>query len=325
MERIARLTQTEKEELFSETASRKGMTAAIVEKDFWVCFLLKHLFSHPKYRSLLLFKGGTSLSKVFRLIDRFSEDIDLVLNWDVLTDEDPHAKRSRTKQDQFVEELDILSQKYIAETLLPDMNDELADICRFSIPREEPQVLLVEYPSSFRTPYVRPEVRLEIGPVAQWLPNGTHRIRTYAAEEFPALFVEPDFPVRVVSAERTFWEKATILHQEAFRPESSPPPIRYSRHYYDMKCMAESQVKENALANRELLSAVVEFKNRFYARSWARYDLAKPGTFRLLPPPHAEKYLRTDYSDMAEMIYGHRPSFDDIIAALGSLETEINS
>lgn len=325
MEKIVALKQSERNELFRETASRKGMNPAIVEKDFWVCFLLKHLYNHPEYKKLLLFKGGTSLSKVYHLIERFSEDIDLVLNWDVLTTEDPQADRSRTKQDQFVKELDILAQRYIAETLLPDLQKGLAGVCEFSVSQEDPQVLLVEYPKGFVSPYCLPEVKLEIGPVAQWLPNGVYEMQPYAAEEFPEQFFQPCFSLRVVSAERTFWEKATILHQEAFRPESSPAPIRYSRHYYDMKCLAESSVKETALADGDLLGAVVDFKNRFYARSWARYDLAKPGTFRLLPPPHVERSLRSDYTDMSEMIYGQRPSFEDILAALGVLEAEINA
>ena len=114
MDKVAALSTTERSELFSETAAHRGMTPAIVEKDFWVTWTLDKLFAHPELSRLLMFKGGTSLSKVFGLIERFSEDIDLILDWTILTGEDPEAARNRTQQNRLNQEIDERGQNYIA-------------------------------------------------------------------------------------------------------------------------------------------------------------------------------------------------------------------
>jgi Nucleotidyl transferase AbiEii toxin, Type IV TA system len=140
----------------------------------------------------------------------------------------------------------------------------------------------VFYPAAFGAAYIRPAVRLEIGPLASWVPPSAHSIKAYAAQAFPEGFSNPAFEVIAIDAERTFWEKATILHQEAHRPGAIP--ARYSRHYYDLCKLSESPMKRSALANLTSLKSVVDFKERFYYSSWARYDLAIPGSFRLSPP-----------------------------------------
>ena len=140
----------------------------------------------------------------------------------------------------------------------------------------------ITYPAAFSDDYFRSEVRLEIGPLASWLPYEDRGIRCYAAEFSPDVFEQRECAVRVIKAERTFWEKATILHHEAHRPEGNAQPPRYSRHYYDLAKMTQSPVKEQALADPGLLASVVAFKHRFYPRGWARYDLAKPSTLMLV-------------------------------------------
>jgi hypothetical protein len=130
--------------------------------------------------------------------------------------------------------------------------------------------------------------------------------------------------VQAIRAERTFWEKATILHHEANRPVSSPQPLRYSRHYYDLAMMAAAPVKDAALADLALLEDVVEFKQRFYRRPWANYDQAKPGTFRLIPTGHVLAAVEKDYAQMRNMIFGRFPSFAEIMETLHKLEAEIN-
>ncbi len=113
MERVARLSAQERSELFSESAMQKGTTPAVVEKDFWVTWVLSQLFQEANLARLLMFKGGTSLSKVYHLIERSSEDIDLVLDWRVLSGENPSAERSRTKQAQLNVALNEQAQQYI--------------------------------------------------------------------------------------------------------------------------------------------------------------------------------------------------------------------
>ena len=150
-------------------------------------------------------------------------------------------------------------------------------------------------------------------------------ISCYAAQAFPQMFERREFPVRVIRAERTFWEKATILHHEAHRPDGNPQPSRYSRHYYDLAQMAASPIKDAALANMDLLAEVVAFKQRFYPRNWARYDLAKPGSLRLVPQEQVLKAVAEDYWAMAGMIFGMIPAFEDILTRLNELENEINA
>ena len=325
MESVAQLSSAQRAELFSETAARKGMTPAIVEKDFWVCWTLGRLFSHPELSRLLMFKGGTSLSKVFNLIERFSEDIDLILDWRVVVgDDDPLAARSATKQEALNKTIEAKAVDYIGGEMLEMISQVVDPVCRCELADDDLHALNVMYPAAFSDEYLRPEVRLEIGPLAGWMPYDNYRIKPYAAEAFPQLFKQADCAVQAIRAERTFWEKATILHHEANRPESSPQPLRYSRHYYDLAMMAAAPVKDAALADLALLEDVVEFKQRFYRRPWAHYDEAKPGTLRLLPTGHVLAAVEKDYVQMRNMIFGRYPSFVEIMGTLRKLEAEIN-
>lgn len=323
MDLVARLPARERSELFSESAAQKGTTPAVVEKDFWVAWVLYRLFQEPDLARLLMFKGGTSLSKAYHLIERFSEDIDLVLDWRVLSGEDPLAERSKTKQAQLNVALNEQAQQYIAGDLLRLVEVALDGVCGCRVDADDPHVIDITYPAAFPDDYLRPEVWLEIGPLASWLPYEERRISCYAAEVFPDVFEQRECTVRVIKAERTFWEKATILHHEAHRPEENPQPPRYSRHYYDLAKMAQSPVKAKALADTGLLASVVEFKQRFYPRGWARYDLAKPGTLKLVPEGHVFASVRSDYRAMENMIFGELPDFDEILVILQRLEEEI--
>ena len=222
MERVARFSARERSELFSESATQKGTTPAIVEKDFWVTWVLNRLFQQPDLARLLMFKGGTSLSKVYHLIERFSEDIDLVLDWRVLIGKDPLAERSKTKQAQFNRALNEQAQQYIGGELLSLVEEALDGLCVCNVGGDDPHIININYPAAFSDDYLRPEVLLEIGPLASWLPFEERRISCFATDAFPDVFEQPECMVRVIKAERTFWEKATILHHEAHRPEGNP-------------------------------------------------------------------------------------------------------
>ncbi len=324
MDRVARLSAQERSELFSETATQKDTMPAIVEKDFWVTWVLNRLFGESDLARLLMFKGGTSLSKVYNLIERFSEDIDLVLDWRVLGVDDPWAERSKTKQAQLNATINEQAQKYIGGELLRLVKAALDGVCGCRVEVDDPFVININYPSAFPDEYLRSEVRLEIGPLASWLPYEGRSISCYAAEAFPKVFEQRECVVKVIKAERTFWEKATILHHEAHRPEGNAQPLRYSRHYYDLAKMAQSSVKEQALADPRLLVSVVAFKQRFYPRGWARYDLAKPGSLVLVPVSHVLTSVRSDYRAMENMIFGEVLNFEKILAVLQALQEEIN-
>jgi len=332
MDKVARLSPQDRRDIFTEAAARLGIRPVIVEKDFWVCFVLKILFQKSRFGKSLVFKGGTSLSKAYGLIERFSEDIDLVLDWALIGYgdglRDPmRILASKTKQDQFNKEINRQAAEYIAKTLSPELDDLLQAErvgLAAAVDPDDQQVVNIRYPAAFAETYIRPEVRLEIGPLASWVPSSNRIIRPYAFDVLPKLFENPDCEVLAIAAERTFWEKATILHQEAHR--QSPAPLRYSRHYYDQYKLAVSSVRATALAHTELLRDVVEFKQRFYPSAWARYDLAVPGTFRLLPESSARiSDLEKDYDAMRMMLFGTPPTFAAILDELVQLEKDINS
>lgn len=330
MRNIAKQNEKDRKALFSNTAAKMGMTEAIVEKDFWVCYMLDYLFSRSIWKDKIAFKGGTSLSKAYGVIERFSEDIDLILDWRVLGYEkdEPWKERSNTKQDHFNKDANCQTEKFLRDIFLPKMNSDLA--CELGqnikcfIEDGDPQTIKIVYPNSFTDSAILQEIRLEIGALAAWTPAKEATIIPYAAQLYDRLFSQSSTKVLTVLPERTFWEKVTILHREAFRPENRPFPSRYSRHYYDLYKMAKTPIKNVALADNNLLEKVVEFKEKFYRCPWARYDLAKRGTMKLTPPEYNMTNLRLDYGYMQNMIFGDKPTFDQIIVAMKQLEEEIN-
>ena len=180
------------------------------------------------------------------------------------------------------------------------------------------------YPHVFSTNYLRDEIRLEIGPLAEWVPSHPVKISPTVAEQYPAVFRQVDTIVPTVDVERTFWEKVTILHKTASSCKQKGIPTRYARHYYDLYQMSISEVKDKAFKRRELLEQDIRFKLKFYYSKNASYETASIGTLRLVPDENAIKDLKADYDHMKDMIYGEKPSFNEIIETIAKLEEEIN-
>ncbi|MBQ8996371.1 MAG: nucleotidyl transferase AbiEii/AbiGii toxin family protein [Oscillospiraceae bacterium] len=331
MYEVAKLPRGELEVLFQNTAAQMGMNAAIVEKDFWVCFTLDYLFHRSQWKKNFAFKGGTSLSKVYGMIDRFSEDIDLILDWRTVgyRYDEPWENRSNTQQQKFIEESLNRVAYFLKNTFLPVFNMDMTNLIGKSftlhIDDFEPGTVKFGYPRTFEDASILQEIRLEIGALAAWTPTQIADIHPYAVDYYPRVFKQKSTQVRATTAERTFWEKAVILHQEAHRPETSRVPERYSRHYYDLYCMAQKGVLEKALVQKELLNQVVEFNKTFYPRKWAQYDHARLGSLKLVPAEHSMNQLRSDYAKMHAMIFGNYPDFDEIIHYIQKLETYINT
>ena len=329
MKEVARRERKEREELFLVTAREIGLPEAMVEKDFWVCWTLDYLFHGCPWGAHLAFKGGTSLSKCFGLIRRFSEDIDLILDWRLLGYEkdEPWTERSKNQQDKFNKEAKARTETFLQETFLPQLQADfgklLDDEFSLYIEEDDPQTVCFGYPRSFQEGSILPMVRLEIGALAAWTPTKRAEITSYAAQQYPHVLQHSTTSILTVAPERTFWEKVTILHKEAFRTNGKFP-ARYSRHYYDLWCMDASPVKAAAYENLELLERVVRFKERFYPAGSAHYELAKPGTMRLLPPEDCIPLLREDYEHMKNMIFGETPEFEEIMDCMERLEREIN-
>lgn len=323
IETIAKSNEAERKALFTEAASDLKMSPEMVEKDFWVCWTLNRIFSNESLKKILCFKGGTSLSKVFHLIERFSEDIDLILDWNTISKgvEVIKEDRSRSKQNKLNETLLEESKIFISTILKEKIEGAVGDICAVEVDADDGNNLFIRYPKGISGKYLLPYIKLEIGPLAAWMPNDVYSIKPYISDmESPLKFKNIFVPT--IKAERTFWEKATILHAEHFRTKETPE--RYSRHYYDLYKMAKSEVKQHAFDNLDLLDEVVRFKQRFYYAAWANYQEATPGTFHLLPKEANIKALQADYKKMKEMIFGEYPDFEEIISVLAALETEIN-
>ena len=331
MYNLLKLSKQEFNAIIINTAAKKGMSSAIVEKDFWVCITLDYLFHHSKWKEHFAFKGGTCLSKVYHLIERFSEDIDLILDWRVLgyKNNEPWEERSNTKQLKFIKESKSRMYSFLSDEFLPEFKTGMSKLLGFEINAfiedSDPGSVMFAYPSSFSDSSILKVIKLEIGILSSWEPLILGTIKTFVAEEYPQIVAQSEVNLLATTPERTFWEKVTILHQEAFRPEGSLMPLRYSRHYYDVYCMCKNGVDKKAINQIDLLEDVAIFKIKFYPRGWARYDLAKPGSLKLLPASHSLDRLHKDYFDMKSMIYGEYPSFDEILKMIKTLETKINS
>jgi hypothetical protein len=327
---ILKLPEEERRTIFRNTAQKMGVHEAIIEKDYWVCLVLDYLFHKSLFQEHLTFKGGTSLSKCFALIRRFSEDIDLILDWRLLGygKDEPWEERSKTKQDTFNKESNVRAEVFLAGEFLPAFSSGISKIigeeAKVGTEQNDPQTISFHYPQLFRAESILQTIRLEIGALAAWTPAVEKAVTPYIFEHYPKLAQTTSTTVITSSAERTFWEKVTILHHEANRPDHLGMPMRYSRHYYDLYCIAKTEYKAVALKRRDLLQKVVVFKMKFYPRAWAKYEEAVPGSIKLLPPHFRLEALRNDYEGMAEMLFGEYPSFDELIEAIGKLEQEIN-
>lgn len=321
----------ERKELFEATARKVGIRPDATEKDFWICYMLDHLFHDSVWRNVLVFKGGTSLSKSYHLIKRFSEDIDLILDWRSVVGVamDPWDDRSRSRQNQFNQMMNHEAAVLYRDQLVPALNQELAvklsreNMC--SIDANDEMVINVHYPHLYDPDYLRPTVRLEIGPLAEWMPSHITEVAPFVAEQYPALFKRPTTRVLTIDAERSFWEKVAILHKIANYPEGKTLAPRYARHLYDVYCMGHSPLKGQAFARRELLRRDILFEQKFYYSKGAHYENATLNTIQLIPADHIMKALRADYHAMENMIYGEVPEFDEIIRYLRRLENEIHA
>jgi hypothetical protein len=326
----------ERAELFAETADRRDLPEAIIEKDFWVCWVLKQLFSIDTLSGRLLFKGGTSLSKIFHAINRFSEDIDLAVDYAALGftgERNPRREDiSKTKRAAILAEMMVECQRYIGGELLVALKMRCEEVLgtteawSLEVGKMDPNIVQFRYPTAIAKTlgYVAPQVVLELGTHAEFVPHDRFTIRSFAAEEFPQMVADGDVAVMALQAKRTLWEKVTILHAEYYRPAEKQLPDRYSRHYYDVSMLAQGPIRSESLSDLALLAQVVRHKEMFYPSGWARYDLAHPGSLRIVPTEQRRTALERDYRNMGVMIFGEPPGFDSIMGTLVGLEQEIN-
>ena len=300
-------------------------------KDYWVCKTLDVLFSLPDLGEHLVFKGGTSLSKVYRLIDRFSEDVDVSFHREFLgfgDERDPEAATGK-EQVRRIEALQQACKDCIRERLLPVLRLEMShrlgsdEGWSMEIDSQDEQTILFHFPQAGAPSlaYIAPSVRIELGARSDHWPKERHEIQSYLSETLSRPI--GGATVQSLAAERTFWEKATLLHAEAHRDPSKKMPPRYARHYHDLARMATEPVAERALTNADLRKRVVTHKSVYFRSGWARYDLADPATFQLLPPAARLPELETDHRAMAQMFFATPPPIADVLEILDTLQSRI--
>lgn len=326
----------ERTKLFQHVANTKKVTGTIIEKDFWVCFMLEILFNQSEYQDYFAFKGGTSLSKSYNLIHRFSEDIDLILDWRKLgyCSTEIMKEKSNTQQAKLNKDIQKKTIEFIENEFIPKMKEAIQDFLLpedsfdFKIDPMDKQTVLMTYPREFEdeASYIVQDIRLEIGALAAWTPVQIEEVSAYIYSVSDVPLTKHSTNVPTLSASRTFWEKITILHAEAHRPEEKSLPARYSRHYYDVFMIQKNEeMLTKSLDNIYLLQEVVEFKKRFYPTSWASYDKALNKDLILIPANSCTiNELKIDYEKMKEMLFEEIPTFEEIVEALRSLQKKIN-
>ncbi len=314
------------------------LRAASIEKDFWVCWTLRELFNLPDWGPHLTFKGGTSLSKAWQLINRFSEDIDIVIDRDHLGfsgEHSPEQAPSRKKQRAAIDALRAAAQEQIRTSLHPSLQRIIAA----KLPpganwRLEPdpddtdqQTLLFYYPTVFGAgDYVSPRVKIELGARSDIDPAEQPEIEPYLAQPFPDLLKPARFAVRAVAPRRTFWEKVMLLHEESYRPAGKKRAARLSRHYYDVYCLIKCGIAEQALADAGLFGRISAHRAVFFRYSWMDYGTLKPGSLRLMPLRDQFSEWQSDYERMREtMFFGEAPAFLEILMEIEKFERRFNA
>jgi len=327
--------------LFTATAQRLGTTPQNAEKDFWVCWVLDALFNGRADGPRLLFKGGTSLSKAFGLISRFSEDIDVTVFRDDLGQAcsvADLAALSGKKREAALDAIKAACAAYVTGPLLTELSAIAARASERNglrpgaltiVPHpQDEQTLLVRYPTA--TPadgYVEQQVKIESGAKSALDPHSVRTIRPYVEADAPGLDLAVA-NVTVVDAERTFWDKVVILHGQRQwfieRGELQGGGNRVSRHYYDVHRLMTSDPGKRALADPALGADCVAHARMFFDRKPYHLAKARPPTFTLVPEDEMYAVLRRDYAAMSAMIFGAAPPFDAVIESVAALEAIVN-
>ena len=332
-EQFLHLPAGDRKEILQTAAARLGQQTTVLEKDVWVCWILQTLFSMPDAHPMA-FKGDTSLSKVYGAINRFSEDVDITLDYRAFDDGfNPFAKGvSNTAVRKFSKRLKRYVLQYASNLIAPYIRNHLEALPgpdEYGIEvSKDGEKIWIQYPSAVESGdgYLKSSILIELGGRNVIDPNERHTVTPDISESVTNIDL-PSGEVVVLSPERTFWEKATLIHVECNRARFKSGVHRLSRHWYDLRMLARHDSGKAAINNRTLFEDVVRHKQVFFNASYANYKACLANKLRLIPGENAIDELRKDYKKMlrAGMMYGEPPSFDDIIADIREIEREINT
>lgn len=312
-----------------------SLSPIVVEKDLWVCWVLATLFSIKKLTTPIVFKGGTSLSKCYQLIRRFSEDLDITLDYRMLRKlNQPIENYTRAFLKKLTDELKALVKESIYEVVLPEFNyaiknmkNDVGSLMKTEVSSDGEKVRLY-YPSIFdqSTHYLSNSILIEFGGRNVTEPNNIHIVKPYLASYVKNLIL-PEARVNVLSPLRTFWEKVTLIHVECHRGRLLNNSERLSRHWYDLAMLAKTDIAKKALADEQLMVDVIRNKQAFFNASYANYEKCLARQFQLIPCKEELEPLQRDFESMVDagMFYGAIPSFSECIDSLNSLEEKLNS
>lgn len=315
-----------------ETAAKNlKIIPTSVEKDVWVTAVLQALFALP-YSDHLSFKGGTSSSKCYNLIERFSEDIDIAVNRGFLGFD---GKLSKT---QISDKLRRAACSFVRDKLQFDITKQLENqrinsdlftvkVNITSVTTADPEIIEIHYKSLFpESNYVKPIVKIEVSGRSMNEPLQKIDLQSIVDKEFPDIsFANKPFEVNAVVPERTFLEKICLLHEEFARSREFVRTERMSRHLYDVSKLDDAGISENALNDKNLYHSVVEHRRIFVGLKDFDYDTLAPKTIKIVPPDNIISEWKEDYETMREtMIYGESLPFNKLIDKIKQLNERIN-
>jgi predicted nucleotidyltransferase component of viral defense system len=322
--------KTEKETIFKAIAGEKGMTPFAVEKDWWVSRTLEIIFQMDIAKHLV-FKGGTSLSKAWKLIQRFSEDIDLAIDREFF--EGYQGMLSKTKITKLRKEAGTYTTSTFFNELQEEFHKKGFNDLHFMVVEatdsdQDPRIIEIYYPNIIAQPseYIQPRVQIEIGCRSLREPFSVQTFGSLVDEVYADRdFAKPLFEVPTVNPERTFLEKIFLLHEEFHRQAEKMRVDRLSRHLYDVYYLTKSGVAERAISNKELYETIVAHRHKFSRVGGVDYNGHNPKTLNPIPPSEKMDDWKTDYAKMKEdMIYEeNKPTFEDLIDNLNELRVHL--
>lgn len=324
-----KIPDADKADIFREISRHTGMSAFAVEKDWWVVQTLSIVFKMDvaKY---LVFKGGTSLSKAWKLIDRFSEDIDLSIDRSFFK---MSGELTRSKQS----ELRKKAGHFTSTSFFTDLKSAFAnkeyevsfDLIDYKDSDQDPRIIEVYYPNVITAPgYLAPKVQIEIGCRSLREPFTNQSFRSLVDDEYPdSDFAQPHIIVPTVNPERTFLEKIFLLHEEFGKPAEKVRVNRLSRHLYDIVKLSKTEFASKALSDQNLYKTIVDHRYKFTRVGGVDYNKHQPESISPIPTTEIIELWRSDYNIMLEqMIYETGPpSFDEIMSDLLELKHTINN
>lgn len=323
------LSKERRIEILNQATELTGLPSVAIEKDWWVTLALNASFSLP-YSNNIVFKGGTSLSKGWNLIERFSEDIDLAIDRKFFGFDGDISKTQ-------IKNLRKQSCEFISTTFLADLTKILTkwkaiDECKLIAQPvkdsdKDPQVIEIQYNSVIdSSEYLPQRVLIEVSSRSLLEPIEERRINSILSEIFPQQsFVTVPFTIPTVLPQRTFLEKIFLLHEEFSQDAEKIRIDRLSRHLYDLEKLMDTEHGIEALKNTDLYNNIVTHREKFNPLRGLDYSNHIPNKISIIPPDPVMKDYEKDYEAMTSfMIYGDPLKFDHLVKRILELQTRIN-